>query len=154
MTEPQGLLLTPSGESFATGSAEYLDAHPEIHEPLPRIYVEFLPEGSAISFMALLDTGGHYCILNTDVIDEIGDRLSDSFGQTELRTAHGLIRGGLHIHRITLVADMGAPLGIDATVFVSPDWRGPCFIGYTGALDRLNFAIHPRDNRFYFGPWG
>ena len=89
LTEPQGLLLTPSGESFATGSA-----------------------------------------------------------------AHGLIRGGLHIHRITLVADMGAPLGIDATVFVSPDWRGPCFIGYTGALDRLNFAIHPRDNRFYFGPWG
>lgn len=121
-------------------------------DPLSRIYVEFLPEGTDISFLALLDTGAHYCILNNRVIDEIGDRLAEPVGRAELRTAHGLVRGVLYLLRITLIADQGDQLGFEATVFVSPDWRGPCFIGYAGALDRLCFAVHPRDNRFYFGP--
>ena len=152
MTEPRGLLFTASGEPFATGSAEYLDAHPEIREPLPRIYLEFLPEGTDISFVALMDSGGHYCILNADVVNEIGHCLTESFGQTRLRTSYGTYRGDLYIHGITLVAQQGDPLRFDATVFVSPEWEGPCFIGYTGALDRMCSALNPWDNRFYFGP--
>lgn len=151
MTEPPGLLFA-SGEPFATGAARYFDNHPDIREPLSRVYVKFIPEGTSLQFIALLDTGGHYCILNKSVVDEIGDRLKDAVGPAKLRTAHGLVRGELYIHRITMVAELGDPLGFEATVFVSPDWQGPCLIGYTGALDRLCFAVHPRDNRFYFGP--
>ena len=155
LAESSGLLLAPSGESFATGSAEYFDADPGIRDPLPRIYVEFWPEGAEMSFLALLDTGGHYCILNTSVIEEIGeDRLVDKVGHAELRTALGLIRGDLYIHRITLIADSGRPLGFEATVFVSPDWQGANFIGYAGALDRMCFAVNPQKSRLYFGPLG
>lgn len=151
MTEPRGLLLTPTGESFATGSAEYLDARPGIREPLPRIYVKVQPEGCEISFLALLDTGGHYLILSPDVFEEIGDRLVEKVGQAELQTAVGSVRGDLFLHRVTLVAGRGEPLDFEVTVFVSPDWPGPCFLGYVGALDRVCFAVHPGNNRWYFG---
>jgi hypothetical protein len=151
LTDPRGLLLTASGEPFATGAANFLDAHPDVRDPLPRIYVEILPEGAETSFLALLDTGGHYCILNRSVAEEIEDRLALKIGMAELQTAYGLMRGELYLHRITLLAEQGEPLAFEATVFVSSDWQGPCFLGYTGALDRICLATHPGDNRIYFG---
>ncbi len=155
MTESRGLLTSPFGEYPLTGSSAYLDKNPEIEDPLPWIYVQFRPDGTELSFLALLDTGAHYCILNSSVADEIGEQLfAERVGRAELRTANGLIRGELYIYRLTLIAEEGKPLGFEATVFVSPDWHGQCFIGYTGGLDRLCFAINPRDNRFYFGPLG
>jgi hypothetical protein len=100
--------------------------------------------------VALLDTGAHYCILDRDLASGIRPHLTDRIGAIELRTAHGLLRGDLHTHKITLLADSGESLDIESTVLVSPDWRGPSFLGYMGALDRLRFAIDPRLNRFYF----
>ncbi len=58
------------------------------------------------------------------------------------------------IHKIRLIADVGEPLDIDSTVFIPPDWRAPSILGYTGALDRMRFAVDPQVNRFYFGPLG
>ncbi len=152
MTDTRGLLLTPSGEPFATGSYAYLDARPGIREPLPRIYIELKAGGSDLAFLALLDTGGHYLILNQDVFEQIQDHLAEKVGEAKLQTAAGLIRGDLFLHRITLVADRGDSLDFEATVFVSPDWQGPCFLGYVGALDRICFSVHPGNNRWYFGP--
>lgn len=149
MTE--GLLL-PSGEPFATGVSSYLDARPEHREPLPRIYLEFQPGGADRSFVALLDTGGHYCILQPDVAAQVEDHLTDRLTPAGLHTAHGTIRGELYRHRITLLAQRGESLEIDATIFVSSDWRGPNILGYTGALDRIRFAIDPGGNWAYFGP--
>jgi hypothetical protein len=40
---------------------------------------------------------------------------------------------------------------VDATIFVSPDWHGPNFIGYQGLLQRIRFAVDPETNLFYFG---
>lgn len=151
MTEPQGLLL-PSGEPFATGASTYFDSRPNVLEPLPRIYVKFTPSGTDLTFLALLDTGGHYVILSDSVVQEIGEQLTERMGRTELRTAHGTVRGDLYLHRITLVAETGTSLDFDAAVFVSPEWRGGNFIGYAGALDRVCFAANPLDNNFYFGP--
>jgi hypothetical protein len=151
LSEPEGLVTT-AGEPFATGVSAYFDAHPEIHDPLPRIYVEVQPEGMDDSFLALLDTGGHYCIFHPDLAHRLRDRLTDPLTSAGLHTARGLIRGELYSHRVTLLAQRGDPLDIDATVFVSPDWRGPNLIGYVGVLDRFRFAIDPGGNRFYFGP--
>ncbi len=151
MPETEDLLVAEDGP-FATGSASYLDAHPELVEPLARIYVEFLPQGSELAFLALLDTGGHYCILSPAVVDLIGDHLTDHLGPADLRTAHGVVAGELYKHGITLIAKRGRPLEIDATVFVSADWQGPCFLGYAGVLERLRFAVDPYANRFFFGP--
>ena len=145
-------LLLESGEPFATGVATYFDVRPQIREPLPRIYVEFQPDGSDHFFAALLDTGGHYCLLQPEVAAAIEDQMVDRLAPADLLTSRGRIQGDLYLHRLTLLAQEGEPLVIEATVFVSADWQGPNLLGYTGVLDRLRFAIDPAGNRFYFGP--
>ena len=50
-----------------------------------------------------------------------------------------------------LHADEGESLDVEATVFQSPDWRGPSFLGYQGLLQRIRFAVDPETNLFYFG---
>jgi hypothetical protein len=145
-------LLLASGQPFTTSVARYLDAHPEIREPLPRIYVEFLPQGTPLSFIALLDTGGHYCLLNSAVVDEIRDQLTERISSVELQTAVGKLAGDLYRHRITLIAEAGKNLDLEATLFVTADWNGPSILGYSGVLDRFRLALDPWTNRFYFGP--
>ena len=140
-------------EPFAIGASRYLDAHPGLRDPQPRIYVKFRPEGvdANLSFLALLDTGGHFCILSQDVADLIHDRLTERLRQVRLRTARGLIEGDLYRHKISLIADRGKSLALDTNVLIVPDWTAPCFIGYSGVLEYLCFAVDSRSNQFYFG---
>ncbi len=144
-------LLSRAGEPFSTGASNYLDTHPEFPGDRPRIYVKFRPDGADAWFLALLDTGAHFCILNRSVASLVEDRLTDHLGQTSFQTAHGSLRGDLYLLRVTLVAEMGEDLGIDAVVFVVPEWEGPCFIGYSGMMDRMRSAFDPHDNSFHFG---
>lgn len=56
---------------------------------------------------------------------------------------------------VTLKAEFGEELDVDATVFV-PDseylWGDfPSFIGLGGFLERIRFAIDPNMDTFYFG---
>ena len=143
-------LPSDSGGPFYSGAATYHDAFPDGRETKPRIYVELRPLGVDNSFLALLDTGGHYCILSPDVRESVEDRLTDFLGQEKLRTAHGLLRGELFILPIQLLADEGEHLDLEVVAFAAPDWHGSSFMGYTGVLDRLRFAIDPHTNRFYF----
>jgi hypothetical protein len=145
-------LLFRSGELFTTGVSEYFDLRPGIQEPQSRIYVQILPEGAKQASLALLDTGGLYTVLNTALASSLRGHLTGGLGEVGLRTAYGVIRGELYTHRITLIAEAGQYLDIESTVFVSPEWNVPSFLGYTGALDRVRFAIDPSSNRFYFGP--
>ena len=50
-----------------------------------------------------------------------------------------------------LVAEDGESVEIEATVFVSPEWREGNFIGYSGLLERIRFAVDPDTNSFIFG---
>jgi hypothetical protein len=53
----------------------------------------------------------------------------------------------------SFVADEGEDLDTEGTFFVSPDWpRGLSFLGYSGLLDSVRFALDPQLNHFYFGP--
>ncbi len=133
------------------GSARYGDAYPGLPETEPRIYVEFRPQGVPTSFLALLDTGAPYCILNDEVTRQVEDQLTDHLGPAVLRTAHGTAHGELYLLRIILIADTGADHDLDSVVFIAPEWRTSSFIGYSGVLDRVRFAVDPHANRFYFG---
>jgi hypothetical protein len=62
-----------------------------------------------------------------------------------------LVHGALYRGPITIPAEEADPLDLEATVFLSPDWRGPNFIGYQGLLQRIRFAVDPEVNLFYFG---
>ncbi len=154
MTDAAGFPALPEGAAgpFATGSSRYLDARPGFDEPEPRIYVKFRLAGVELPFLALLDTGAHFCILNRDVSELIQDQLTNRLREVTLRTAHGPGRGELYRYPIQLLADEGENLDVTATVFVSPDWQAPSFFGYSGFLDRVRFGIDPRSNGFYFGP--
>jgi hypothetical protein len=133
------------------GAAAYADAFPGLPETEPRIYVEFRPEGVPNSFLALLDTGAPYCILNREVTALVKEQLTDPLGPTALKTAHGRLQGELYLLRLVLIADTGEDHDLDSVVFIAPDWEGPSFLGYSGLLARLRFAVDPRTNRFYFG---
>lgn len=141
----------PRGPVYS-GAATYRDAFPNVRESEPRIYVELRPLGVPISFLALLDTGAHYCILSPDVREVMEDRLTDHLGYQRLKTAHGSINGELYILPIQLLADEGEHLDLEVIAFVSQEWQGQSFLGYTGVLDRLSFGVEPHSNRFYFGP--
>lgn len=88
MTDFDATLLG-SPEPFATGGARYWDARADDAESQPRIYVRFRPEGvdSRRSFLALLDTGAHFGILNEEVALLIQDQLIEPIGSIRLRTA-------------------------------------------------------------------
>ncbi len=145
-------MLTSREGPFTTGVLRYSDACPGVEDPLSRIYVPFRPDGAKAWFLALLDTGGHFCVFGPAVADALKDLLADGLEQATLMTSRGRIRGRLYRHQIDLIADDGDDLGVEATVLVSLEWQGPSIIGYTGMLDRIRFAVDPPANQFHFGP--
>ena len=119
---------------------------------MPRIYVEFRPQGinSDIAFPALLDTGGHYCILNEEAAEAAAGLLTTDLGTIALQTARGRVKGSLYLIRIEIFAELGEDLDLEVVALVAPGWRAPSIIGYSGALDRFRFAVDPQNNRFLF----
>ena len=146
------LLTYNVGAPFATGSSRFLDARPGRREPHPRIYVKFHPAGIDVPFLALLDTGAHFCILEHEIVDFIEDGLTERLDELTLQTAYGLMQGELYIYPIVLLAEEGEHLEVDMNVFISQAWRGPSFLGYSRAMEHSRFAIDPPSNRYYFGP--
>ena len=51
------------------------------------------------------------------------------------------------------MAEDGQSIAVDATVFVSHEWRGQTFLGYMGLLERIRFALDPQVNDFHFGSY-
>jgi len=70
---------------------------------------------------------------------------------TRISTRLGTIGGQLLRLPLTFIADEGRSLDLDATFFVSREWRGATFLGYVGLLDRLRIALDSPSNLFYFG---
>jgi hypothetical protein len=78
--------------------------------------------------LALVDTACPWCLLPPAIALELGYGL-DTDGDTRLHTRFGLLSGELIRLPITLVADEGEPIQVEATWFLSPDWPGPMVIG-------------------------
>jgi len=147
---PRNDELTLSLGSFPEGASRYQDAHPDVKEAQPRIYVKFRPFGVDFSFWALVDTGAHFCLLNETVAAFVREHLGKGIGPFTVRTAYGPVEGQLFRHSMTLLAEIGRSVDIEVTVFIPPNWRGPCFLGYAGALDHVHFGINPERNQFSF----
>jgi hypothetical protein len=145
------LLLRRDHTPFAAGSSGYVDAESEIPGSDARIVIRVAIHQFPRPVFAIMDTAAPWCIFQP----EIGLRLQRAFVPAEesvvLSTRFGRYGGRLYRGLITLPADDGEPLDVDATVFVSPDWRGPNFLGYEGFLQRIRFAVDPENNLFYFG---
>jgi len=144
------MLVRQNGTSFCTGRSRFNDRAEGSDAPTAKIFVKIEPHSLGLRILAQLDTGATWSILNTEVARELS--LLNGEGQpVKISTRLGDFRGRLERTQIDIIADDGATLNIQATVFVSPDWPGDSFIGYGGLLERVQFAVDPSDNSFYFG---
>ncbi len=145
-------MLTLNGIPFTTGWATSRDFDPENRSRKQGFYVQVaFPGNAGGSLYAFIDTGTPYCVFNAAVVENLGLPF-DEGERIVLRTAYGPFEGTVQRVTICLIAEHGESLNIDASVFVAADWQLGNFLGYTGFLERLRFAVDPATNTFYFGP--
>jgi hypothetical protein len=145
-------MLKLNGQDFTTGAAKFLDEGEEFRESTPKIYVriEFPGLESLSRTLAQLDTGAAWSVLRRDLAEALG--VIDGTGEpVRMRTAAGVLQGRLERVPLILIADEGISLTLQATFFVSRQWPGGTFLGYTGLLDKLRIALDSPANQFYFG---
>jgi hypothetical protein len=143
-------MLTLNGERFASGRSRFLDHHPRFPEPTAKVFVKVVFTGLDKTWIAQVDTGAAYSILEFEAAKTLG--LFEMEGEwTRVSTRLGLLSGRLIRLPMILMADEGRSLDVEATVFVSENWRGGTFLGYSGLLDRLRIALDSPANLFYFG---
>ena len=136
-------------ELFTVGRAIFQDAMTGEGEDA-KIYVK-IGLNDVEPILALLDTRATWSVLDRDYAEEIG-LLNTEGHKLKLSTRHGLFEGKVVRTPVRLLADEGKSLEVDATVFVSANWTHGNFLGYSGLLERVRFAIDPERNHFYFGP--
>ena len=143
-------MLNLSGEPFASNVARYYEEDPSLESDQTSIHVQIIIQGDIeIATFARLDPATPWVVLNAELTNTLG--LGASGPDATLRTNAGRMKGTLERYPILLAAEEGQSLEIDATLFVCSEWRRGNFLGYTGLLERIRFAIDPASQLFYFG---
>lgn len=147
-------MLKLEGESFTTGRAQFRDQVPGFRELTAKVYVQVeFPGIENATLLAQLDTGAAYSTLGREWAEALG--VLDGAGHPiTLDTRLGKFMGRLERIPLTLIAEEGDSLDIEALFFVCREWPGKTFLGYTGLLEHLRFALDPSSNLFYFGSTG
>lgn len=146
-------MIIRDGDPFTSGRSRFVDQHPRFPEPSAKVYVQVEFAGLEGTWIAQVDTGAAYSVLEVSIAEALN--LLDLNGPwTRLSTRLGVLAGKLIRLPVILVADQGRSLELEAQFFVSPEWRGGTFLGYTGFLDRLRIALDSPANLFYFGKEG
>lgn len=102
-------------------------------------------------FLALLDTGAEWSVPDREIAEQVG--IGDAEGDAiTLRHQGGVTPGKLVRTTVTMIADEGLALDVEATIFV-PDGAWPSgrnFIGYSGFLEKVRLGLDPQRNDIYF----
>lgn len=104
---------------------------------------------------AVLDTGAPYPVIAPRIARRAGLDMVTPL-EREVMLIRGIrMEGGIIRLNMTLPADIGDDLTVDATAFI-PDreeyWGNfPSFIGQIGFLERIRYAVDPATDTFYFG---
>ena len=144
-------MLKVNGSDFTLGRSLFCDDLPGNGEGAAKIYVK-VAVGHLGPMLAQLDTGAAWSVFDPEVAEAIGvpEPLTDPI---RIDTRFGWRDGHLARVPITLVADDGESLEVDATIFVCTTWPpGKNFVGYNGLLERIRIALDPQQHYFYFGP--
>lgn len=145
------MLNLADGSLFASSRATYLDALPGPTLRDAKVYVRLAVGAVDFVTTAMLETGSTYSVLDADVAEALGAFDEPDAPSVELSTRHGVLGGRLVRRPVWLLADQGASLEVDATFWVSPDWRFGLILGYAGFLQRIRFGLDPATNQLYFG---
>lgn len=149
------LLSFADGTPFATGSTPY-NFVPAKDDITPRILLQVEFEG--VLSTAIVDTGAPYAICSPLIAQLIDLEPSAALREMTIQVRGMQVRGNLYRLTLSFPADEGETLIVDSTAFV-PDpqsslaWGNfPSFIGLTGCLERMRFAVDPTSENFFFGP--
>jgi len=144
-------VLKLDGRTFTSSRSKYSDHVPHRLEPTAKIYVRVVFEGMDRVVTAQLDTGAAWSILGSETAERLG-LFSEPGEKVRMRTSFGIKEGLLVRVPLKIMADEGESLDVIGTFFVAPDWpEGLNFLGYSGLLDSIRFALDPEVNDFYFG---
>jgi hypothetical protein len=145
------VLRAADGSQFTVGRAQFVDRIDSATEDTTKISVKIEPIALGDMILAQLDTGAPWLVLHSDVAAAMA--LLDGDGPVvNLTTRSGMVTGRLERTTVNIPADEGDALEVEATAFVSPEWTAGTFLGYSGFLERIRFAIDPQENMFHFGP--
>jgi hypothetical protein len=149
------LLAFANSEPFAIGVTDYF-YQPTSNETDNRIILQVEIEGLIVP--AIVDTGAPFVVCAPEIARVLGIQYDPDLESKRLLIRGSWIIGQLHRLRLTFIATEGQSLDVSSTVFVPDATAGevlgglPSFIGLTGCLERMRFAVDPNDDRFYFGP--
>ena len=136
---------------FTSGRSKFVDHSPEFPDRTAKIYVKVAFPGADTVF-AQLDTGAAWSVLPPDIASRL-KILSGAGDPAIINTWLGRKIGHLVRVPYLLLADEGSEIASEGLFFVTPDWpEGMTFLGYSGLLDSIRFALDPQVNDFYFGP--
>lgn len=148
------MLVFPDQQPFATGRMEYVygpvTEQGKDNRLLLRVELEDL------SLLAVVDTGAPYVVLEPNLASQLQFDPDHAIENTKLKIRGIEYLGYLYRANLLFVASQGESLNIEVTLFV-PDteeqhWGDlPSFLGMTGCLERLRFAVDPNEDVFYFG---
>jgi hypothetical protein len=147
-------MLKLGGVAFTQGRSVFLDRQTDFPERTAKIYVRLLIGSIDLAVYAQLDTGAAWSVLDPTLARSLGllERDPDE-SPTLIDTRFGRMKGHLVRIPIRFLAEIGDSYDTEGTFFISPDWPpGRTFLGYSGLLDSIRFALDPQANHFYFGP--
>jgi hypothetical protein len=139
---------------FAVGATRYLDRY--LGQDDTRI-VLIASLAGRVTIEAIVDTGAPWCVLDPGLVDLIADLIVDEVPVAALAIRGVVYTGRLVRVRLGIQVDIGESREIEVTAFVptlEPDeqWPLPNFLGLSGFLERIRFAVDPAESTFYFGP--
>lgn len=140
-------------ENWSTGLAPFVETENLGHRIIVgvRCRINDMEEDE----IALLDTGSTYTVINRELVRDIENQLIQ-VREDQINTCEGTIAGTLVELGITLLAEEGDDLPVDALALITEDWHGPVVLGYRGFLEKIRIALDPgvtlADGQlFYFG---
>lgn len=144
------LLTFEDGQRFSDGACQYL-YRPIDGETTSRIFLQVGIDH--IQTQAAIDTGGVYLFCDPETADLLNLDRANSLESIVIQIRGIQVRGDLHRVLLTLSAEEGENLIIDATAFIPGDEMPnlPTILGMHCCLERLRFAVDPTTQSFYFG---
>jgi hypothetical protein len=145
-------VLKLGADLFTHGRSKFSDSVPGRSEPTAKVYVKLKLGGLQRPLLAQLDTGAAWSVLDSGIAEELGLLDGPIEERRKLRTSLGIRDGHLVRLPFILVADEGQSLEAEGVFFICRDWPVDLtFLGYSGLLDSIRFALDPQANHFYFG---
>ncbi len=144
------MLSYADGTPFDQGSCGYDLRRSYERDTTDRILVPVAIEGRMTQ--AALDTGGVYLVCDPELASQLNLNPADGLGSVPLLIRGNRVLGDLHRVAMMLLATEGQNLELEVTAFVPKEVLPlPSFMGLTGCLEWIRFAVDPTTQTFYFG---